>query len=129
MRPLDRLSSIKLKLGVAIVAAVAVGSLVSTAGLGVGIPLWIRPIIAAAIALAMIQVLARGMTSRSNSVGVRWTARSSTCTRRVAGSARTAPIVIVVVASRAPPALWRSTRRRIVRTRATSSRWLKGLVR
>jgi signal transduction histidine kinase len=63
VRPLDRLASIKLKLGVAIVAAVAVSSLVSTAGFRLGVPLLLRPVIAAGIALAMIQVLARGMTS------------------------------------------------------------------
>jgi signal transduction histidine kinase len=63
VRPLDRLASIKLKLGVAIVAAVAVSSIVSTAGLRLGIPIWVRPLIAASIALLMIQVLARGMTS------------------------------------------------------------------
>lgn len=63
MRPLDRLPSIKLKLGVAIVAAVAVSALVSTAGLRLGVPLLLRPVIAAVIALAMVQLLARGMTS------------------------------------------------------------------
>src|SRR5687768_9239527 len=63
MRPLDRFSSIKLKLGVAIVLAVVVSSLVSTAGFRLGVPLLLRPVIAAGIALAMIQVLARGMTS------------------------------------------------------------------
>jgi signal transduction histidine kinase len=63
VRPLDGLATIKRKLGVAIVVAVAVSSLVSTAGLRFGIPLVLRPVIAAAIALAMVQVLARGMTS------------------------------------------------------------------
>jgi signal transduction histidine kinase len=63
VRPLDRLPSIKLKLGVTIVVAVAVSSLVSTAGFRLGVPLLLRPVIAAAIALAMVQVLARGMTS------------------------------------------------------------------
>lgn len=63
MRPLDGLATIKRKLGVAIVVAVAVSSLVSTAGLRLGVPLLLRPVIAAAIALAMVQVLARGMTS------------------------------------------------------------------
>lgn len=62
-RPLDRLGSIKLKLGVAIVIAVAVGALVSTVGLRLGLPIWLRPLIAAAIALGLVQVLARGMTS------------------------------------------------------------------
>ncbi|MGH9151198.1 MAG: sensor histidine kinase [Acidimicrobiales bacterium] len=63
MRPLDRLPSIKLKLGVAIVVAVGVSSLVSTIGFRLGVPLLLRPVIAAAIALGMVQLLARGMTS------------------------------------------------------------------
>jgi signal transduction histidine kinase len=62
-RPLDVVSSIKLKLGIAIVAAVGVSSVVSYLGFRVGLPLWPRPVISAAIALVMIQVLARGMTS------------------------------------------------------------------
>ena len=61
--PLDRLGSIKLKLGVAIVVAVAVSTVVSTIGFRLGLPLWVRPLIAAAIALGLVQVLARGMTS------------------------------------------------------------------
>jgi signal transduction histidine kinase len=63
IRPLDRLGSIKLKLGVAIVVAVAVSAVVSTVGLRIGIPIWVRPFISTAIALALVQVLARGMTS------------------------------------------------------------------
>ena len=62
-RPLDRLGSIKLKLGVAIVVAVGVSSVVSFVGFRLGVPIWFRPLIAAAIALALVQVLARGMTS------------------------------------------------------------------
>src|SRR5437660_1349441 len=62
-RPLDVVSSIKLKLGIAIVAAVGVSSAVSYLGFRVGLPLWPRPLISAATALVMIQVLARGMTS------------------------------------------------------------------
>jgi signal transduction histidine kinase len=62
-RPLDRLGSIKLKLGVAIVIAVAVSAVVSTIGWRIGVPVWLRPIISAAIALTLVQVLARGMTS------------------------------------------------------------------
>jgi signal transduction histidine kinase len=62
-RPLDRFGSIKLKLGLVIVAAVAVSALVSTVGLWLGIDVWIRPFIAAAISLLLVQVLARGMTS------------------------------------------------------------------
>lgn len=63
MRPLDRVGSIKLKLGIAIVIAVAVSALVSTIGFRLGVPIWLRPIIAAAIALLLVQLLARGMTS------------------------------------------------------------------
>lgn len=63
VRPLDRLGSIKLKLGVAIVIAVAVSAVVSTVGFRLGVPIWLRPLIAVAIALALVQVLAHGMTS------------------------------------------------------------------
>lgn len=63
MRPLDRVGSIKLKLGIAIVVAVGVSAVVSTIGFRLGVPIWLRPVIAAAIALALVQVLARGMTS------------------------------------------------------------------
>ena len=63
MRPLDRLPSIKLKLGVVIVAAVGVSALVSLVGFHLGVPLLLRPVISAAIALAMVQLLAHGMTS------------------------------------------------------------------
>ncbi|MGQ0519908.1 MAG: sensor histidine kinase [Actinomycetota bacterium] len=63
MRPLDRLPSIKMKLGVAIVVAVAVSTLVSSVGFRLGVPLLLRPVISAALALAMVQLLARGMTS------------------------------------------------------------------
>jgi signal transduction histidine kinase len=63
VRPLDRFGSIKLKLGLVILAAVAVSATVSTLGLWLGIDVWLRPIIAAAISLALVQVLARGMTS------------------------------------------------------------------
>jgi signal transduction histidine kinase len=63
VRPLDAVSSIKLKLGLAIVAAVGVSAVVSYLGFLYGIPLWLRPVISASLALAMIQILARGMTS------------------------------------------------------------------
>ena len=63
MRPLDRVGSIKLKLGLVIVASVAVSAAVSTLGLWLGIDVWLRPFIAAAISLVLVQVLSRGMTS------------------------------------------------------------------
>jgi signal transduction histidine kinase len=62
-RPLDRFGSIKLKLGIAIVVAVGVSSVVSVVGFRLGVPIWARPVIAATIALALVQVLAHGMTS------------------------------------------------------------------
>ena len=62
-RPLDRVGSIKLKLGIAIVVAVGVSSVVSFVGFRLGVPIWGRPLIAASIALALVQVLAHGMTS------------------------------------------------------------------
>ena len=72
-RPLDRLGSIKLKLGVAIVVAVGVSTVVSAIGFRLGVPALLRPVISAAIALAMVQLLARGMTSplREMSVAAR----------------------------------------------------------
>jgi signal transduction histidine kinase len=63
MRPLDRLPSIKLKLGVAIVIALGVGLVASTAGSRLGVPFLLRGLIALSVALGMVQVLARGMIS------------------------------------------------------------------
>ena len=62
-RPLDRVPSIKLKLGTLIVAAISVAVVVSVIGVHYGIPLWLRPVISLAVSLGMVQVLARGMTS------------------------------------------------------------------
>ncbi len=63
MRPLDRLPSIKLKLGAIIVGAVGVAVIVIS--LGVKLQLWpyLTVALAGILALAMVQVLARGMTS------------------------------------------------------------------
>ncbi|MEZ5380946.1 MAG: ATP-binding protein [Microthrixaceae bacterium] len=63
MRPLDGVRSIKLKLSLVIVAAVAITAMVSMVGLRMGIPVWARPIISAGIALALVYPLARGLTS------------------------------------------------------------------
>jgi signal transduction histidine kinase len=62
VRPLDRLPSIKLKLGVAILAAVVVTVVVVTAGEQLGISPILTGFAAAALALAMVQFLAHGMT-------------------------------------------------------------------
>jgi signal transduction histidine kinase len=63
VRPLDFLGSIKTKLGVVIVAAVGVTVVVVALGTKTGIPVWLRSVGAAILALAMVQFLARGMTS------------------------------------------------------------------
>jgi signal transduction histidine kinase len=63
MRPLDPLSSIKIKLGVVIVAAVGVTVVALGIGFRLGLPRWISAVGAAGVALGAIQFLARGMTS------------------------------------------------------------------
>ena len=62
-RPLDRLSSIKVKLSVAIIAAVGVTVLVHSLGLKAGLPLVLLAAASGILALGVIHVLARGMTS------------------------------------------------------------------
>ncbi|HEY6053308.1 MAG TPA: ATP-binding protein [Gaiellaceae bacterium] len=62
MRPLDFLGSIKLKLGVVIVAAVAVTVAVVSVGEHFHVEAWITGVVAAGVALAMVQLLAHGMT-------------------------------------------------------------------
>ncbi|HEV2723180.1 MAG TPA: hypothetical protein VGV10_00960, partial [Thermoleophilaceae bacterium] len=61
--PLDRVRSIKTKLGMVIVAAVGVTATLVVLGARTGLPLWVCGIAAVAIALAMVQFLARGMTA------------------------------------------------------------------
>jgi signal transduction histidine kinase len=63
VRPLDRLRSIKVKLGVVIVSTVAGTVIVLAVGFRLGWPLELRTFVAAVIALAIVQFLARGMTS------------------------------------------------------------------
>ena len=62
MRPLDFLRSIKLKLGVVIVGAVAVTVVVVQAGERLGLSPVVTGIVAAGLALAIVQLLAHGMT-------------------------------------------------------------------
>jgi signal transduction histidine kinase len=62
VRPLDSLDSIKLKLGVVILAAVAVTVIVVGAGEQLGVPAVLTGLVAAVLALAMVQLLAHGMT-------------------------------------------------------------------
>ena len=63
MRPLDRLASIKLKLGLVIVAAVVTTLIVNELGLRYGFKPASRAVVAALLALAMVQLLSGGMTS------------------------------------------------------------------
>ncbi len=63
MRPLDRLPSIKVKLGVVIVATVVGTVLVLRLGARLDLTLPVRVLLAAAIGLLFVQVLARGTTS------------------------------------------------------------------
>ena len=62
MRPLDFLGSIKLKLGVLIVAAVSVTVLVVWLGQVAGFPAVLTGAAAVLLALGLVQVLAHGMT-------------------------------------------------------------------
>ena len=63
MRPLDRLRSIKVKLGVVIVATVVGTVLVLALGRRIGLSLEARVAVAALLGIGMVQGLARGMTS------------------------------------------------------------------
>ena len=62
MRPLDRVGSIKLKLGVTIVVSVVLTTAAVYLGLEAGLG-WASAVLALVVALSSIQVLARGMTS------------------------------------------------------------------
>lgn len=61
-RPLDRVPSIKLKLGVLLVAAVAVTSVAIAVGHQNGWPIPILTLVGIAVGLVMVHLLARGMT-------------------------------------------------------------------
>ena len=63
MRPLDRLGSIKVKLGVVIVATVAGTVVVLALGADAGLSPGVRVLVAAVLGLGVVQFLARGMTS------------------------------------------------------------------
>ena len=63
MRPLDRIRSIKVKFGVVILLAVAMTLLVNEVGLALDVQPVSRWALAALLSLAMVQVVAHGMTS------------------------------------------------------------------
>ena len=89
MRPLDGVSSIKVKLGAVIVAAVAMTVLVISVGTGAGLSPVASALAAGALSLALIQVLAHGMTSplREMAAATRAMARGD-YGRRVTASSR-----------------------------------------
>ena len=62
MRPLDFVGSIKLKLGLVILAAVLVTVVIVSLGERAGLSPVLTGVVAAVIALAMVQLLAHGMT-------------------------------------------------------------------
>jgi signal transduction histidine kinase len=89
VRPLDPLGSIKFKLGVIIVAAVGVSVLVHSLGLQAELPLALVGLAAGALALGMVQILARGMTSPLRQMADAATAMSGgDYSRRVTASSR-----------------------------------------
>jgi len=63
VRPLDFLSSIKAKLGVVILAAVVATVAILAFGDELGLASWLRVVLAVVVGLALVQGLARGMTS------------------------------------------------------------------
>ncbi len=77
VNPLSRLSSIKLKLSIVIVAAVIVTLGVNEIGLALNFRAGFRAGVAAVLALAMVQLLARGMTSPLRSMERAATAMAS----------------------------------------------------
>lgn len=76
MRPLDPLPSIKLKLGIVIVAAVGVTVIAIFTGFRLGLAIWWSVPAAIVIGLGMVQFLARGMTSPLRDMAAAATAMS-----------------------------------------------------
>ncbi len=57
-----RLPSLKQKLSIVFVAAVGATAVVSQVGNALGLPFWLTPVVAATFALAIVQLLAKGLT-------------------------------------------------------------------
>ncbi len=62
-RPLDQVRSVKVKLGLLVAASVTVATVVGTIGSAGGVPIWLSIPVTIALALAVTQLLAVGMTS------------------------------------------------------------------
>ncbi|MGN0064068.1 MAG: ATP-binding protein, partial [Nocardioides sp.] len=63
MSALQRIGSIKVKLGVLVVVAVVVTALVATLGAAAGVPVWLSLPVTVLLSLAVTQLLAAGMTA------------------------------------------------------------------
>ena len=63
LRPLDRVRSIKTKLGLLVAVTIVVASVLAVIGTRLGVSPWVTVSVAVAAALAVTQLLARGMTS------------------------------------------------------------------
>jgi len=89
VRPLDPLSSIKVKLGVVIVFSIGAAYASTVVGAGLGLRLSGRIVLATAVALVIVQLLAHGMISplREMSVAARAMARGD-YSRRVRATSR-----------------------------------------
>jgi len=91
VRPLDRLPSIKLKLGVIIVGAVGVSTFIIALGVKLRIWPYFTVALAGALALAMVQVLARGMVSPLREMSQAAKAMSRGCPTPTAPSRSSSP--------------------------------------
>jgi two-component system sensor histidine kinase BaeS len=63
VRALDPVRSVKVKLGLLVAASVTAASILATIGSGGGVPIWLSIPVTIALALAVTQLLAVGMTS------------------------------------------------------------------
>lgn len=62
-QPLRRVPAIKAKIGLLIVLATGTAATTSIVGYRLGWPIWLRPLVACALSLAIVEVLAHGLTS------------------------------------------------------------------
>src|SRR3954451_12744669 len=62
-QPLARVASLKVKLGLLVAVSVTVAALVASIGRAGGVPIWLSIPVTIALALAVTQLLAVGMTS------------------------------------------------------------------
>lgn len=63
IRPLDRISSVRMKFAIVIVAAVGVSAAISQVGLYLEIPVVYRPLIAMVLSMVMLRLVAHGLTA------------------------------------------------------------------